>query len=97
MYLDQNLLTALDMLIEEASVTVAAERMRLSASAMSRTLGRIRKTTGDQILVRIGRTMTRTRTLSRSASRSVSSCSRLTPCWLRSGNSTSALSNECSG
>jgi DNA-binding transcriptional LysR family regulator len=60
MQLDLNLLTALDALIEEASVTAAAQRLHLSAPAMSRTLGRIRKATGDQILVRTGRTMTRT-------------------------------------
>lgn len=57
MQLDLNLLTALDALLEEASVAAAAERLHLSAPAMSRTLGRIRRTTGDQILVRTGRTM----------------------------------------
>ncbi|WP_326955411.1 LysR family transcriptional regulator [Amycolatopsis sp. NBC_01286] len=60
MYLDLNLLTALDALLEEGSVAAAADRLRLSSPAMSRTLGRIRKTTGDQILVRTGRTMTPT-------------------------------------
>lgn len=38
----------------------AADRLRLSAPAMSRTLGRIRRATGDDILVRSGRTMTPT-------------------------------------
>lgn len=60
MQLDLNLLTALDALLEEGSVAGAAERLHLSAPAMSRTLGRIRRATGDQILVRTGRTMTPT-------------------------------------
>jgi DNA-binding transcriptional LysR family regulator len=60
MQLDLNLLTALDALLEEGSVGAAAERLRLSEPAMSRTLGRIRRVTGDQILVRTGRTMTPT-------------------------------------
>lgn len=57
MQLDLNLLTALDALLEEESVTGAAERLHLSAPAISRTLGRLRQVTGDQILVRNGRTM----------------------------------------
>ncbi|MGA5299027.1 LysR family transcriptional regulator [Nucisporomicrobium flavum] len=60
MQLDLNLLSALDALLEEGSVTGAAERLRLSAPAVSRTLGRIRRLTGDDILVRTGRTMTPT-------------------------------------
>ncbi|NGO76315.1 LysR family transcriptional regulator [Streptomyces sp. YC504] len=60
MQLDLNLLVALDALLEEGSVTGAASRLHVSAPAMSRTLGRIRKATGDQILVRTGRTMTPT-------------------------------------
>ncbi|MCZ4119802.1 LysR family transcriptional regulator [Streptomyces sp. H39-S7] len=60
MQLDMNLLTALDALLEEGSVTEAAARLHLSTPAMSRTLGRIRRATGDQILVRTGRTMTPT-------------------------------------
>ncbi len=60
MQLDLNLLTALDALLEEGSVGAAAERMGLSEPAMSRTLGRIRRVTNDQILVRTGRTMTPT-------------------------------------
>lgn len=60
MQLDLNLLTALDVLLEEGSVTGAAERLYLSEPAMSRTLGRIRRATGDQIMVRTGRTMTLT-------------------------------------
>lgn len=57
MQLDLNLLTALDALLEEESVTGAADRLHLSAPAMSRTLGRIRAVTGDPILVRNGRHM----------------------------------------
>jgi DNA-binding transcriptional LysR family regulator len=60
MQLDLNLLTALDALLEERSVGGAADRLHLSAPAMSRTLGRIREATGDAILVRTGRTMTPT-------------------------------------
>lgn len=60
MQLDLNLLTALDMLLEECSVGGAAFRLNLSEPAMSRTLGRIRRVTGDQMLVRTGRTMTPT-------------------------------------
>lgn len=60
MQLDLNLLTALDALLEEGSVTGAAARLHVTAPAMSRSLGRIRKATGDQILVRTGRRMTPT-------------------------------------
>lgn len=60
MQLDLNLLTALNALLEEGSVVSAADRLHLSQPAMSRTLGRIRRATGDQILVRTGRTMTPT-------------------------------------
>ena len=52
MPVDLNLLTALDALLEERSVMGAAERLHLSAPAVSRTLGRLRKLTGDDILVR---------------------------------------------
>lgn len=58
--MDLNLLTALNALLEENSVQAAADRLHLSAPAMSRTLTRIRKATGDEILVRTGRTMTPT-------------------------------------
>lgn len=57
MQLDLNLLVALDALLEEESVSGAADRLHLSAPAMSRTLGRIRAATGDPILVRTGHTM----------------------------------------
>jgi DNA-binding transcriptional LysR family regulator len=60
MQLDLNLLAALDALLEEGSVSAAADRLHVTAPAMSRSLGRIRRTTGDQIMVRTGRTMTPT-------------------------------------
>src|ERR1700678_3807908 len=60
MHVDLNLLIALDALLEENSVAAAADRLHLSPPAMSRTLARIRKATGDDILVRTGRTMTPT-------------------------------------
>lgn len=53
--LDLNLLIALDALLTESSVTGAAARLGLSASAMSRTLKRLRAATGDPLLVRAGR------------------------------------------
>ncbi len=52
---DFNLLVALDVLLAEGSVARAAQRLRLSPSAMSRTLARLRETTGDPLLVRAGR------------------------------------------
>jgi DNA-binding transcriptional LysR family regulator len=52
---DLNLLVALDVLLTEGSVTGAARRLRLSSSAMSRTLARLREATGDPLLVRAGR------------------------------------------
>ena len=54
---DLNLLIALDALIAEVNVTRAARRLGLSPSAMSRTLTRLRATTGDPLLVRAGRQM----------------------------------------
>ncbi|MEV6614021.1 LysR family transcriptional regulator [Streptomyces sp. NPDC051051] len=57
MQLDLNLLTALDALLEEGSVAGAAARLHVTPPAMSRSLGRIRRATGDQILVRTGRGM----------------------------------------
>ena len=57
---DLNLLTALDALLAEGSVAGAARRLGLSASAMSRTLARLRAATGDPLLVRAGRGMVST-------------------------------------
>lgn len=52
---DLNLLITLDILLAEGSVARAARRLRLSPSAMSRALARLRETTGDPLLVRAGR------------------------------------------
>ena len=52
---DLNLLITLDVLLAEGNVTRAAQRLRLSPSAMSRSLARLRETTGDPLLVRAGR------------------------------------------
>lgn len=52
---DLNLLITLDVLLAEGSVAGAARRLRLSPSAMSRALARLRETTGDPLLVRAGR------------------------------------------
>ncbi|MGI3902688.1 MAG: LysR family transcriptional regulator [Janthinobacterium lividum] len=52
---DLNLIVALEALLAEGSVTGAARRLGLSASAMSRTLSRLRAATRDPLLVRAGR------------------------------------------
>jgi DNA-binding transcriptional LysR family regulator len=52
---DLNLLVTLDRLLSEGSVARAAARLRLSPSAMSRALARLRAATGDPLLVRAGR------------------------------------------
>src|SRR5882757_375429 len=52
---DLNLLVTLDVLLAEGSVARAAHRLRLSPSAMSRALARLREATGDPLLVRAGR------------------------------------------
>nr|WP_295835446.1 LysR family transcriptional regulator [uncultured Azospirillum sp.] len=52
---DLNMLVTLDALLTEGSVAGAARRLRLSPSAMSRALARLRETTGDPLLVRAGR------------------------------------------
>ncbi|MEO8674962.1 MAG: LysR family transcriptional regulator [Casimicrobiaceae bacterium] len=52
---DLNLLVTLDVLLAEGNVARAAERLRLSPSAMSRALARLRATAGDPLLVRAGR------------------------------------------
>ncbi|WP_395744107.1 LysR family transcriptional regulator [Prosthecobacter sp.] len=52
---DLNLLFTLDALLTEGSVARAARRLRLSPSAMSRALARLRDAVGDPLLVRAGR------------------------------------------
>jgi len=58
---DLNLLHTLDVLLAEGSVTRAARKLRLSPSAMSRALSRLRAVTGDELLVRAGRGLVPTR------------------------------------
>ncbi len=58
--IDFNLLVVLDVLLAEGSVASAARRLRLSPSAMSRALARLRETTGDPLLVRAGRGLVHT-------------------------------------
>jgi LysR family transcriptional regulator, nod-box dependent transcriptional activator len=55
--LDLNLLVALDALLAERSVSIAAERIFLSQSATSSALGRLREYFGDDLLVVKGRQM----------------------------------------
>ncbi|MEO0457477.1 MAG: LysR family transcriptional regulator [Cyanobacteria bacterium P01_A01_bin.114] len=55
--LDLNLLLALDVLIEEASVTKAAEKLNVSQSSMSYSLKRLRSLLDDPILIRTSRDM----------------------------------------
>lgn len=54
---DLNLLVVLDVLLREQSVARAARKLKLSASAMSRALARLRETTGDPLLVQAGRAL----------------------------------------
>ncbi len=49
---DLNFLFTLEVLLAEGSVVRAARRLRLSPSAMSRSLERLRHATGDPLLVR---------------------------------------------
>jgi DNA-binding transcriptional LysR family regulator len=55
--LDLNLLIALDVLITEASVTKASEKLNMSQSAMSYSLKRLRTILDDDILIRTSREM----------------------------------------
>jgi LysR family transcriptional regulator, nod-box dependent transcriptional activator len=55
--LDLNLLTALDALLTERSVTRAAERLNLTPSAVSSALARLREYFDDELLVQVGRRM----------------------------------------
>ena len=58
---DLNLLTAFETLYQEQSVSKAAERLYLGQSAMSHTLGRLRKLFDDELLERQGQQMRPTR------------------------------------
>jgi len=57
---DLSLLLALDAMLQEGSVTLAARRLGLSTPAASHALARIRERLGDPLLVRSGRSMTLT-------------------------------------
>jgi DNA-binding transcriptional LysR family regulator len=59
--IDLNLLVTLDMLLAEESVTVAARRLGLSQSAVSRSLTRLRELFADELFVRTGQGMRPTR------------------------------------
>ena len=50
--LDLNLLVALEALLEERSVSRAAERLFITQSAMSKTLGRLRELFDDPLFIR---------------------------------------------
>ena len=71
---DLNLLVTLDVLLAEGSVARAARRLRLSPSAMSRQLARLRDATGDPLLVRAGRDLVPRPARSSCARGSVSWC-----------------------
>ena len=58
--LDLNLILALDALLEERSVTRAAQRVGITQSAMSHALARLRAVTGDALLVRTANGMVAT-------------------------------------
>lgn len=58
--LDLNLLVALEALLEERSVTRAAQRLRLSQPTLSIALGRLRRHFGDELLARSGNVYTLT-------------------------------------
>jgi DNA-binding transcriptional LysR family regulator len=59
--IDLNLLVTLDVLLAEENVTVAARRLGLSQSAVSRSLMRLRELFGDELFVRTGQGMRPTR------------------------------------
>ena len=50
--IDLNLLVALHILLEEGSVSRAADRLSITQPAMSKTLGRLRETFDDPLFVR---------------------------------------------
>jgi LysR family nod box-dependent transcriptional activator len=68
--IDLNLLVAFDALMTERSVTRAASRIGLSQPGMSNALARLRKLTGDPLLVREGPALVPTPARRRCASRS---------------------------
>jgi LysR family nod box-dependent transcriptional activator len=55
--LDLNLMVALNALLEECSVTKAADRLNTTQPAMSAALGKLREYFDDELLTRVGRDM----------------------------------------
>jgi DNA-binding transcriptional LysR family regulator len=55
--IDLNLLVAFEALLEERSVTKAAERLQIGQPAMSASLNRLRVLFEDELFVRLGRQM----------------------------------------
>lgn len=55
--MDLNLLPILNALLQENSITRAAERLGTSPASVSRALGRLRRSLGDPLLVRAGQQM----------------------------------------
>ncbi|MEV4436851.1 LysR family transcriptional regulator [Streptomyces sp. NPDC049585] len=55
--MDLNLLRVLDALLQDNSVSRAAQRLGTSPAAVSRTLARLRRAVGDPLLVRAGQAM----------------------------------------
>ena len=55
--IDLNLLVAFEALLEQRSVTKAAERLQIGQPAMSASLGRLRILFDDELFVRLGRQM----------------------------------------
>ncbi|MEC7984162.1 MAG: LysR family transcriptional regulator, partial [Myxococcota bacterium] len=55
--MDLNLLVVLDVLLSEASVTKASQKLGLTQSAVSHALARLRSTFNDKLLVRVGSEM----------------------------------------
>jgi DNA-binding transcriptional LysR family regulator len=53
--IDLNLLVTLEAVLDERNLTRAAERVGITQPAMSGALGRLRKLTGDELLIRVGR------------------------------------------
>ena len=58
--IDLNQLVVLDVLLQERSVTLAAQRLHLTPSAVSHALKRLRELFDDELLVRDGRRMSPT-------------------------------------
>lgn len=56
-HFDLNLFVTLDALLETASISRAAERLHIGASATSSALGRLREHFNDELLVQVGRRM----------------------------------------